>query len=87
MDEWRRRISDDLEKMVDRAVTAGARQEDIFVELASSVEKLKSAHDRDPDPADAPSEIAVDDLPTSGRPQKSDRRWYGFAASTLVGCA
>lgn len=61
MDEWRRRISDDLEKMVDRAVTAGARQEDIFVELASSVEKLKSAHDRDPDPADAPSEIAVDE--------------------------
>jgi len=61
MDNWRGEISDILEKLVGRAVTAGARQEDVFAELKKAIDQLRAANERDPDPADAPSETIVED--------------------------
>lgn len=67
MDDWRGRISDDLEQLVDRAVTAGAKQSDVFAEMTKTIEELKVANASDPDPADAPSEIVLDE-PANDRP-------------------
>ncbi len=61
MDDWRGRISDDLEQLIDRAVTAGAKQSDVFAEVTKVIEELKVVNDSDPDPADAPSEIVIDE--------------------------
>lgn len=61
MDNWRVDIAGDLEKLVDRAVSAGARQEDIFAEITKVVGELKIANERDPDPADAASETIIDE--------------------------
>jgi len=61
MDDWRGRISDDLERLVDRAVTEGAKLPDVFAEVSKAIEELRVAFDSDPDPADAPSEIVVDE--------------------------
>ncbi len=61
MDNWRGEITAVLEKLVDRAVTAGARQDDVFAELTKAIEELKAANERDPDPADALSETIVDE--------------------------
>lgn len=57
MDSWRVEISDVLERLVDSAVTAGARQEEVFAELKKAIEQFEAANDRDPDPADAPTEM------------------------------
>lgn len=61
MDDWRGEISDGLERLLDRAVTGGARQEDVFAELRRAIQELEAANERDPDPADAPSETIVDE--------------------------
>jgi hypothetical protein len=61
MDNWRGEISDSLEKLVDRAVTSGARQEEVFAELRNAIEHLEVANERDPDPSDAPSESNIDE--------------------------
>jgi hypothetical protein len=57
MDSWRVEISDVLERLVDSAVTAGARQAEVFAELKKAIEQFEAANDRDPDPADAPTEM------------------------------
>ncbi len=57
MDSWRGEISKILEKLVDDAVTSGARQEDVFAELKRAIEEMEAANELDPDPADAPTEI------------------------------
>lgn len=59
MDDWRGRISDELEQLIDRAVTAGAKQSDVIAELTRAIEEFKVANESDPDPADAPSEIVI----------------------------
>jgi hypothetical protein len=61
MDSWRGEIFDGLEKLVDHAVTAGARQEEVFAEITKIVGKLKIANEHDPDPADATSETVIDE--------------------------
>lgn len=61
MTDWRGRISDDLKILVDRAVTAGAKDSDVFAEVTKAIEELRVAYDSDPDPADAPSESVVDE--------------------------
>ncbi|WP_093002614.1 hypothetical protein [Rhizobium sp. NFR07] len=61
MDDWRGRISDDLERMVDRAVAAGARQEDVFAEVAKVIEHRKSVTDPNRKLADTTPEIVVDE--------------------------
>jgi hypothetical protein len=61
MDDWRGRISDDVERMVDRAVAAGARQEDVFAEVTKVIEHRKLVNDPDRKPADTPPEIVVDE--------------------------
>lgn len=61
MDNWRGDIADELEKLVDRAVSAGARQDDVFAEITKVVRELQIANERDPDPADAPSETVIDE--------------------------
>lgn len=61
MDNWRGEISDGLEKLFDRAVTAGAKQREVFAEITKVVGELQVANERDPDPADAPSETVLDE--------------------------
>ncbi len=61
MDNWRGDIADELEKLVDRAVSAGARQDDVFAEITKVVRELQIAYERDPDPADASSETVIDE--------------------------
>lgn len=70
MDSWRGEISKILEKLVDDAVTSGARQEDVFAELKRPIDEMEAANDQDPDPADAPTEIVdepVNDWPGADR--------------------
>lgn len=55
MDDWRGRISDDMEQLIDRAVTSGAKKSDVFAEVTRTIEELKVANESDSDPADAPS--------------------------------
>lgn len=61
MGEWRNEVRDSLENLVDRAVTSGAKQQDVFAEVAKVIEELRIANERDPDPADTPLETAVDE--------------------------
>jgi hypothetical protein len=61
MDGRRNDIADGLKKLFDRAITAGARQEDVFAEIMKVVGELQIANERDPDPADAPSETVMDE--------------------------
>lgn len=61
MDNWRGDIADELEKLVDRAVSAGARQDDVFAEITKIVRELLIANERDPDTADASSETVIDE--------------------------
>lgn len=61
MDNWRGDIADELEKLVDRAVSAGARQDDVFAEIMKVVRELQIANERDPDPADAASETIIEE--------------------------
>lgn len=61
MGEWRNEVRDGLENLVDRAVTSGARQQDVFAEVAKVIEELRIANERDPDPADTPLETVVDE--------------------------
>jgi hypothetical protein len=61
MDGRRNDIADGLKKLIDRAITAGARQEDVLAEIMKVVGELQIANERDPDPADAPSETVMDE--------------------------
>lgn len=61
MDSWRGDISDALESLVERAVTTGARREDVIAELMKSIEQLKLATDSDSGRGDAPPVIVLDE--------------------------
>ncbi|WJH38463.1 hypothetical protein N7E02_07540 (plasmid) [Aliirhizobium terrae] len=61
MDNWRGEISDAVESLVERAVTTGARREDVISELLKSIEQLKLANDSDPERGHAPPQIVLDE--------------------------
>ncbi|MCR6502504.1 hypothetical protein MUO32_26095 [Shinella sp. CPCC 101442] len=61
VDEWKATLADDLAQLVDKAVTRGARQAEVYAAIASEMDRLKMADYRDPDPADTFSEQAVEE--------------------------
>ncbi|MXN44114.1 hypothetical protein GR138_02865 [Shinella kummerowiae] len=60
-DDWKVTLADDLAQLVDKAVTRGARQAEVYAVIASEMDRLKVADDRDPDPADSLSERALEE--------------------------
>ena len=60
-DNWKMTLADDLVRLVDKAVTHGAKQADVYAAIIIEIERLKVADDHDPDPADTLSEQGVDE--------------------------
>lgn len=49
---WREALPLRLEDLVDTFVVDGAKQEDVFDAIIAEIGSLRTAYDRDPDPAD-----------------------------------
>lgn len=60
-DDWKVILADDLAQLVDKAVTRGAKQADVYVAIVREVDRLKVADDRDPDPSDTLSEQVLEE--------------------------
>ncbi|MDP9588461.1 hypothetical protein [Shinella oryzae] len=60
-DQWKATLADGLAQLVDKAVTEGAKQEDVYATIAEEIDRLKVTDDRDPDPADTVSEQVVEE--------------------------
>lgn len=60
-DQWKATLADGLAQLVDKAVTEGAKQEDVYATIAGEIDRLKVTDDRDPDPADTVSEQVVEE--------------------------
>lgn len=60
-DQWKATLADGLAQLVDKAVTEGAKQEDVYATIAAEIDRLKVTDDRDPDPADTVSEQVVEE--------------------------
>lgn len=67
MNDWRIDLRLGIENLVDGAVVAGARQQDVYAAILEAVERLRYAYERDPDPADDFSEQIVEE-PTNNWP-------------------
>jgi len=52
VDDWKLDLQSGLSELVDRAVVAGARAEQVFEALSEKLEVMKNAWQHDPDPAD-----------------------------------
>lgn len=51
-DNWKDSLHDQLEDFVDSLVVKGAKQSDVYDAIVAEIENLRTAYDRDPDPAD-----------------------------------
>jgi len=60
-DEWKATLANDLAQLVDKAVTQGAKQADVYATISHEIDRLKVGDDRDPDPADTISEQSVEE--------------------------
>lgn len=70
-EDWKAGLRLELEELVDRLVGQGARQDDVFDAIADETAALRMAHQQDPDPADAESEIIdepANDWPSADGP-------------------
>ena len=67
MNSWRADLHLGLEKLVDAAVVAGARQQDVYAAILDEIGQLRLAYERDPDPADSVSEQVIEE-PTNNWP-------------------
>ncbi|OHV72150.1 hypothetical protein [Ensifer sp. LCM 4579] len=67
MNDWRAELRLELEKLVDAAVVAGARQQDVFAAILDEVGHLRTAYERDPDPAEDVGEQVIEE-PTNNWP-------------------
>jgi hypothetical protein len=61
MNDWRADLRLELENLVDAAVVAGARQQDVYAAILDEIGQLRLAHERDPDPADDVSEQVIEE--------------------------
>lgn len=61
MNDWRAELRLELEKLVDAAVVAGARQRDVYAAILDEIGQLRLAYERDPDPADDISEQVIEE--------------------------
>ncbi|YCI03965.1 hypothetical protein M1D34_06985 [Ensifer sp. D2-11] len=61
MNDWRAELRLELEKLVDAAVVAGARQRDVYAAILDEIAQLQLAYERDPDPADDISEQVIEE--------------------------
>jgi exodeoxyribonuclease-3 len=61
MNDWRADLRLGLEKLVDAAVVAGARQQDVYAAILEEIRHLRLAYERDPDPADDVSEQVIEE--------------------------
>ncbi|WP_064686620.1 hypothetical protein [Rhizobium bangladeshense] len=61
MNDWRAELRLELEKLVDAAVVAGARQQDVYAALLDETGQLRLGYERDPDPADDVSEQVIEE--------------------------
>ncbi|WP_440981486.1 hypothetical protein [Shinella sumterensis] len=60
-DQWKATLAAGLAQLVDKAVTEGAKQEDVYATIAEEIDRLKVTDYRDPDPADTVSEQVVEE--------------------------
>ncbi|MDX0716412.1 hypothetical protein GOL39_24000 [Sinorhizobium medicae] len=61
MNDWRAELRLELEKLVDAAVVAGARQQDAYDAILDEIGQLRLADERDPDPANDISEQVIEE--------------------------
>ena len=61
MNDWRAELRLELEKLVDAAVVAGARQRDVYAAILDEIGQLRLAYERAPDPADDISEQVIEE--------------------------
>lgn len=59
--DWRAEVRAAVENLVDKAVTGGALQEEVYAEAIKEIERLKIADERDPDPSDDMSELTLEE--------------------------
>jgi hypothetical protein len=59
-DDWRAMIRLGVEELVDKAVTRGAKQSDVYAIVLEEIERLRVANDLDPDPADDDSGRSIE---------------------------
>lgn len=72
MNDWRAELRLELEKLVDAAVVAGARQRDVYAAILDEIGQLRLAYERDPDPADDISEQVIEE-PSNNWPAAENR--------------
>jgi hypothetical protein len=63
---WKTELKLRLEDFVDTFVVAGAEQAEVYDALAKEIENLRSAYERDPDPAE--DDVVVADEPANDWP-------------------
>lgn len=61
MADWQVEMRNDLARLVDAAVTGGASHDEVFALLKAECARLQAGAEADPDPADHPSELVVDE--------------------------
>ncbi|QKK33433.1 hypothetical protein B5P46_02065 [Rhizobium leguminosarum] len=49
---WKDRLRDQLEDFVDSFVVKGAKQSDVYDAIVKEIANLRTAYERDPDPAE-----------------------------------
>ncbi|MCA1443203.1 hypothetical protein I6F07_23870 [Ensifer sp. IC4062] len=69
---WRADLHLGLEKLVDAAVVAGARQQDVYAAILDELGQLRLAYERDPDPTDDASEQVIEE-PSNNWPAADNR--------------
>ncbi|RYG67564.1 hypothetical protein EON80_13355 [bacterium] len=65
-DDWKLELQTGLSEVVDRAVVAGARAEQVFEALFEELQAMKNAWQHDPEPAD--DDLDVLDEPANDWP-------------------
>jgi hypothetical protein len=59
--DWRDEFRSGLANLIDQAVVSRAKQADVFEATITEIERLRIANERDPDPADDVSEVAIEE--------------------------
>jgi hypothetical protein len=60
-DNWKTELSTGLGELMDQAVMAGARADQVFEAMQDELKAMKEAWRQDPDPADDPAPQALEE--------------------------